>query len=125
MYVCITYYLNISLHLKSHPIPVHPIPSQIPFPSQSQIPSQIPFKLILAFSGCRRMGILPFEPGRRDKSNSGMDAEIFDETSNNAVIKMPIRRNVKWRSDKNADLMTFRQLTWHPVVVEEWEYHHL
>src|ERR1041385_6554042 len=35
-----------------------------------------------------------------------------------------IRRNVKWRSDKNADLMTFRQLTRHPVVVEEWEYHH-
>src|SRR2546423_7345774 len=41
-------------------------------------------------------------------------AELFDETS-------------KWRStecDKNADLMKFCQLTRHPMVMEEWEYHH-
>ena len=38
-----------------------------------------------------------------------------------------IRRNVKWRStesDKDADLITFRQISLRPVVVEEWEYHH-
>ncbi len=86
----LTYIL--ATHLESHPIPAHPIPShpksQIPFPSQSQIPSQIPFKSILASSGRRRTKIPPFEPARRDELNGGipillrpLDVKIFNETS--------------------------------------------
>src|SRR5437764_14878989 len=63
------------------------------------------------------MKILPFEPANRDESNGGipillrpLDAEIFDETSNGAVIKTPF-----------DDIC---QLTRHPVVKEEWKYHH-
>src|SRR2546423_47666 len=44
--------------------------------------------------------------------------------SSRATGRRDIRRNVKWRSDKNANLMTFCQLTRHPVVIEEWKYHH-
>src|SRR2546423_569114 len=68
-------------------------------------------------NGRGRMGIPPFDSSRRAGSNGGifirlrlLDAEIFDETSNGAVpkvIKMPIC-----------------QLSQHPVIVEEWEYHH-
>ena len=69
-------------------------------------------------SGRRRMGIPPFDSSRRAGSNGGipillrtLDAEIFDETSNGAVPKV-------------IKTMAFRQLTRHPVVVEEWEYHY-
>ena len=44
------------------------------------------------------MEIPPFEPAHRDESNDGgfillrpLDAELFDETSNGAVVKIPIR----------------------------------
>src|SRR5437868_5717363 len=53
-----------------------------------------------ASSGCKRMGIPPFDSPQRAGSNGGipillrpLDAEIFDETSNGAVpkvIKTPI-----------------------------------
>src|SRR5207253_269630 len=76
---------------------------------------------ISASSGRRRMGIPPFDSSRFSGSNGSifillrpLDAELFDKTS-------------KWRStecDKNADLMKFCQLTRHPMVMEEWEYHH-
>ena len=42
--------------------------------------------------------------------------------------RQDIRRNIKWsstESDKDADLITFRQISLRPVVIEEWEYHHL
>ena len=59
------------------------------------------------------MGIPPFEPARRDESNGGipillqpLEADIFDETSNSAVLKV-------------IKMMAFRQLTQHPVSVEK------
>jgi len=75
---------------------------------------------ILAPSDRRRMKHGSLEPPRRDESNGGsfillwsLDAEIFNETVNGAVTQM-----------LNAELLTFRQLSRHPVIVEGWNYHH-
>src|SRR5277367_6005463 len=61
-----------------------------------------------------------FDSSRRAGSNDGciillrlLDAEIFDETSNGAVSQM-----LKCRS------VTFRQISWRPVVVEGRNTHH-
>ena len=60
------------------------------------------------------MGIPPFEPAHRDESNGG----IF-------ILLRPLGAEIfEWRSDKNADLMTFRRISRCPVVIEEWEYPH-
>jgi len=52
---------------------------------------------ISASSGRRRFKIPPFKPAHQGELNGGipillrsLDAEIFDETSNGAVIKTPI-----------------------------------
>ena len=75
---------------------------------------------ILASSGRKRIKLPPFVAARRDGSNElryillrSLDAEIFNETANGAVTKM-----------LNAELLMFRWISRHPVVVEGWDYHH-
>ena len=72
---------------------------------------------ISASNGRRNLKILPLEPSHWEKSNGSsfillryLDAEIFGKMS-------------KWHS-RESDLLTFRQLSQHPDILEAWNYYH-